>query len=108
MRLVECNDRLYGCKWECRRQVKGKRHKVELSIHKRSWFEGSDLTLEEILKLTYWWCRDVAQETMRFEAETRLWIGIVFVGRIYEVSECEEKMGGPGKCVQMDESKFGK
>ena len=33
------------------------------------WFEGSNLTLEEILKLTYWWCRDVQQETMRFEAD---------------------------------------
>ena len=64
MRLVECGDRSDGFKWECRRQVKGKRHKVELSIRKDSWFEGSNLTLEEILKLTYWWCRDVAQETM--------------------------------------------
>ena len=46
------------------------------------WFEGSNLTLEEILKLTYWWCRDVQQETMRWMlAEIRWLIGIVFVGR---------------------------
>ena len=53
MRLVECGDRLDGCKWECRRQAKGKRHKVEVSICKGSWFEGSNLTLEEILKREY-------------------------------------------------------
>ena len=32
MKLVECNDRSDGCKWECRKQVNPKRHKVELSI----------------------------------------------------------------------------
>ena len=40
-----------------------------MSIWKDSWFEGSNLTLEEILKLTSWWCRDVAQETMKFEVK---------------------------------------
>ncbi len=109
MRLVECDDRSDGCKWECRRQVKGKRHKVELSIRKGSWFEGSNLTLEEILKLTYWWCRDVAQETMRFEGDVVDWDS--FCREICEVNylECEEKIGGPVKRVQIDdESKFSK
>lgn len=113
MRLVECGDRSDGYKWECRRQVNGKRHKVELSIRKDSWFEGSNLTLEEILKLTYWWCRDVAQETMRFEVEVSGntvvdWDS--FCREICEVNylECEQKIGGLGKRVQIDESKFGK
>ena len=113
MRLVECSDRSDGCKWECRRQVNGKRHKVEFSIRKGSWFEGSNLTLEEILKLTYWWCRDVQQETMRFEVDVSGntvvdWDS--FCREVCEVNylECEEKIGGPGKRVQIDECKFGK
>ena len=69
MKLVECDDRSDGCKWECGRLLNGKRHKVEMSVRKGSWFECSNLTLEEILKLTYWWCRDVSQETMRFEVD---------------------------------------
>ena len=113
MKLVECGDRSDGCKWECRRQAKGKRHEVEVSIRKGSWFEGSNLTLEEILKVTYWWCRDVAQECMRFEVDVSGntvvdWHS--FCREICEVNylECEERIGGPGKRVQIDESKFGK
>ena len=97
MRLVECSDRSDGCKWECRRQVNGKRHKVECSIRKGSWFEGSNLTLEEILKLTCWWCRDVQQETMRFEVDVSGntvvdWDS--FCREVCEVNylECEEKI----------------
>ena len=84
-----------------------------MSIRKGSWFERSNLTLEEILKLTYWWCRDVAQETMRFEVDVSGntvvdWDS--FCREICEVNylECEEKIGGHGKRVQIDESKFGK
>ena len=57
MKLVKCSDRSDGFKWECRKQIEGKRHKIEVSIRKDSWFEGSNLTIDEVLKLTYWWCR---------------------------------------------------
>ena len=29
MKLVKCNDQSDGFKWECRRQINNKRHKVE-------------------------------------------------------------------------------
>ena len=61
MKLVECTDRSDGYKWECRRQISGKRHKVESCIRKGSWFDNSNLSLGEILKLTYWWCRDMSK-----------------------------------------------
>ena len=67
MKLVECQDRSDGHKWECRRQEAGKTHKTEVSIRQGSWFEKSNMTIEEILKLTYWWCRDVKQEQIRRE-----------------------------------------
>ena len=52
MELVECTDRLDGYKWECRKRVN---NKSTVSIRKGSWFEQSNLTLEEIFKFTDWW-----------------------------------------------------
>ena len=46
---------------------KGEKHKVEISVRKGSWFEKSNLTLEEILKLTYLWCQDLNQLQMKHE-----------------------------------------
>ena len=46
MRLARCEVRSDLFKWKCRRQEKGKRHKAEISIRKRSWFEKSKMTLE--------------------------------------------------------------
>ena len=40
-----------GCKWRCQ---KGN-HTKDVSIRKKSWFEKSNMTIEEILELTYWW-----------------------------------------------------
>lgn len=55
MEMTASNDRSDGCKWQCRKTINGKRHKVEQSIRKRSWFDNSNMTLVEILKFTYWW-----------------------------------------------------
>ena len=66
IKLVIANDRSDGFKSECRRQINGKRHRVEMSIRKDSWFEKSNLTLLEI-KLIYWWCRGVIQEEIWHE-----------------------------------------
>ena len=48
-------------------QIGGKGHKVEMSIRKGSWFENINLSFEEVLKLTHWWCRDVKQEEICHE-----------------------------------------
>ena len=53
MKLVNCDDRSDGFKWECRRRTNSKRHEVEFSIRAGSWFEQSKMTLEEILKYSY-------------------------------------------------------
>lgn len=55
MNWVECTDRTDGYKWECRRKINRKTHREEVSIRKNSWFEKSNLTLEEVVKFTYWW-----------------------------------------------------
>ena len=68
MKLVNCEDCSNGFKWECRRCTNSKRHKVELSIRAGSWFEQSKMTLEEILKYSYWWCQELDQAN-----KTRTW-----------------------------------
>lgn len=113
MSLTRCEDRSDGLKWECRKQVNGKRHKAEVSIRKGSWFEKSNMTLEEILKLTYWWCQDLDQAQIKHEVGLAESTGVDWDSFCREVCEIillenGEKLGGKGKVVQIDESKFGK
>ena len=90
-----------------------KRHKVEMSIRQGSWFEKSNMTIEEILKFTYWWCRDVKQEDICHELNIATNTAVDWDSFCHETCEVtllerEEKIGSPGKIVQIDESKFGK
>ena len=71
------------------------------------------MTLEEILKFTYWWCQDLEQS--QITRELRLARGTGVDGDSFCREVCEipmfdnsEKIGGEGKIVQIDESKFGK
>ena len=113
MKLTKVEDRSDGLKWECRKQDNGKRHKVEASIRKDSWFEESNLTLEEQLKITYWWCCELNQKQIRHELGISGNTGVDwdrYCREICEVNLLEngEMLGGEGKEVQIDESKFGK
>ena len=54
MKLLRCKEQSDGFKWECRRQINNKRHKVENSIRSGRWFAKSNMTLKEILQFTYW------------------------------------------------------
>ena len=112
MCLTRYEDRWDGVKWECRKQVNGKIHKSEVSIRKGSWFDSSKMTLEEILKLTYWWCQDLDQAQIKHELGIAESTGVDWDSFCREVKiillENGEKLGGKGKVVQIDESKFGK
>ena len=113
MRLARCEDRSDLFKWKCRRQEKGKRHKAEISIRKGSWFEKSKMTLEEILKLTYWWCQDLDQAHIKQELGLAKSTGVDWDSFCREVCEftlleSRGRLGGEEKIVQIDESKFGK
>ncbi len=84
-----------------------------MSIRKDSWFEKSNLSLKEIVKLTYWWCRGLKQDEIRHEVNISKHTAVdwdSFCRETCEVTllEKEEKIGGPGKTVQIDENKFGK
>ena len=90
-----------------------KKDKTEISIRKGSWFEKSKMTLEEVLKLTYWWCQDLDQAQIKHELGLGESTGVdwdSFCPEVCEISllENSEILGGEGKIVQIDESKFGK
>ena len=113
MKIVTCNDQSDGLKWECRVQSSAKRHRTELSIRTGSWFAQSNMTLEEILKFTYWWCQDLEQSQITRELRLARGTGVDWDSFCREVCEItmfdsSEKIGGGGKIVQIDESKFGK
>ena len=113
MSLTRCEDRSDGLKWECRKQVNGKKHRVKVLIRKGSWFDNSKMTLEEILKLTYWWCQDLDQTQIKQELRLAESTGVDWDSFCHEVCEITllengEKLGRNGKLVQIDESKFGK
>ena len=106
-------DRSDGYLWKCQKQLNGKRHQSEKSIREGSWFEKSNLTIEEVLKFTYWWCQDMKQ----WQIKQQLGLGShtavdwdMFCREVCEVAlfQRREKIGGPGKLVQIDESKIGK
>ena len=106
MKLVACKDRSDGLKWECRKQTRGKRHKAETSIRRGSWFVQSNMTLEEILKFTHWWCQDLEQSQITRELRLARGTGVDWDSFCREVCEItmfdsSQKIGGEGKIVQM-------
>ena len=83
------------------------------SIREGSWFENAYLSVEEMIKFTYWWCQGLDQW------QTKLQLGLgshtavdwdMCCRELCEVTlfEKREKLGGPGKVVKIDDSKIGK
>ncbi len=113
MNWSKTRDRSDGYKWECRKQKDNKRHKTEFSIREKSWFEKSNMTIPEIIKLTYWWCADLNQKEicrqLKLGSSTVVdWCN--FCREVCEVTILKniQPIGGDGVRVQIDESKVGK
>ena len=80
---------------------------------KRKLDKESNLTLEEIIKFTYWWTQGLNQDQikkqLRITANTAVdWDMFCRETREVTIEHKSEKIGGPGKVVQIDESKVGK
>ena len=113
MSLVKSTDISDGCKRQCRKQVNGKRHNNVKSIRKDSFFEKSNMSLEEIMKFTYWLTQNLKQTQIKVQLELGTATAVdwdMFCREVCEIVIVEEgkPIGGPGKCVQIDESKIGK
>ena len=71
------------------------------------------MTIEEILKLTYWWCQDLDQVQIKHELRLAKSTGVdwdSFCCEVCEITLLEngEKLGRNGKVVQTHKSTFGK
>ena len=94
--------------WRCR----DKTHDMRRSIRTGTWFSNSHLSLIKILWLTHLWCSDVASTVIEHN------IGVCHSTIVDWKSFCREvcvnlcdnndKLGGIGSIVEIDESKFGK
>ena len=99
-----------GKVWRCSNRTCN----AKVSIRKGSWFEGSHLTLEQVLKLTYLWVWKSSEAfTMRecrIGGEHTIVDWYMFCREVcVQVLEKESvQIGGPGEIVEIDESKFGK
>ena len=113
MRLVVTSSTNDGWRWRCTRKIKGIKHDKTLSIRNKSWFARSNLTLKEVILITYYWSHGLPQTYMQHElnvssATTVDWSN--FAREVCEevVLKNSEQIGGPGIEVEIDESKFGK
>ena len=97
------------CCWRCSHKTCGKK----VSIRQGSWFSNSNLTLETIGLLTYFWVYRTEQEFVKHElgiSHTTIvdWYNFSREVCISILENFSQKIGGPGKIIEIDESKFGK
>jgi transposase-like protein len=120
---VQCNSGGHTLSWQpdasvsdgfrrCRRMVGGVRCSVSKSIRHPPWFQNSHLTFQEILFLTYdILCREPAHQIKhehRFGDHVIPDWGMYCLEAMSVFLEgCSEKIDGPNRTVEIDESKFG-
>ena len=111
VKLVE--DKSYskdGVVWRCTNRKCNKK----VSIREGSWFSGSHLLLEQIVKLTYYWVyslpNDHISRELKIGSEHTLvdWKNFAREVCLEILQQDNCKIGGIGKVVEIDESKFGK
>ena len=98
MKCVPCKDRSDGLKFEC--QGKGtKRHRMERSIRQNTWFEKSNMTLQEILKFTYWWTIGLTQQQimLQLQISSSTVVDWSMFCREVTIEKESQQIGGKGK-----------
>lgn len=99
-----------GLVWRCQKTFC--QHKI--SIRKGSWFEGSHLDIFQIIKLTYYWvykCNEqFVKRELRISSNSTIvdWFNFARDVCVVLLEKDSQPIGGPGKVVEIDESKFGK
>ena len=84
------------------------------SIKEGSWFSGSHLLLEQAIKLTYYWVyktpSDYVVRELKIGSPRTIadWYNVVREVCVEIIKSENEQIGGVGKEIEIDESKFGK
>ena len=115
MQLKERDRRIDGYEWICKKQEKIGAHEISWSVRGGSWFEGSHLSLCDIMKLTSVWfgkCKQkYARRVCNVSEDTSVeWYNfnrLMCMVRMLSDDVCE-KLGGYDKIVEIDELKLGK
>lgn len=112
MQLVEKKDGVDGFKWQCERAVNKKKHTVNRSVRKGSWFDASKLGMDDILIITRAWVE--AYENHQISRLTRVDANIVADWMSFCQEVClfacvgeSTNLGGDGEIVEI-ESLLGK
>ena len=95
--------------WRC----SNKKCTFKCAIRKHSFFSGSHLSIETIVKIIYFWTYKYPNNIVVHESRLHERTVVDFYNFCREVccvilEEQSEGIGGPGKVVEIDESKFGK
>ena len=102
--------------WSCRRSVNGKQHKFMKSIRTNSFFKGSRLNLQQLLRIIYCFCAKLPNQFLVEEfgigeeavVDWYSYLRQVCLEWALDRTARGKKIGGPGYAVEIDESKFGK
>ena len=113
MKLCFSADRHDGLKWQCRRTIDRVRHQRELSIRHQLWFSQSNMSIEEPIKYTYWWCAGLKQDAIHKELRIATHTGVDWNMFCRELCleallRQDKKIGGVGCIIEIDECKIGK
>jgi len=100
-------------RWRCRRKFAEAKCSQSKAIRHDSWFQQSKITFQEVLYLTHdIVCREPAhlnQQEYGFSSKTTADCGMSCRETMLQYMEgCSEKIGGPNKTVEIDESMFGR
>ncbi|XP_073996842.1 uncharacterized protein isoform X1 [Rhodnius prolixus] len=112
MKLVKQNRAIDKYEWQCR-VYSTPAHQVARSVRKGSWFERSKIAIVDVLLMTEFFVMQRTQSDLRFElgfSERTVCDWRSFYREVcMEIVLNESSMlGGFGKIVEIDESKFGK
>ena len=66
-KICNAHASLDGYAWCCGRREEGVKHNLTQSVRKGSWLESSNLTIKEIISLTYFWTTRLSQDLTRKE-----------------------------------------
>jgi len=100
-------------RWRCEKRVAGKKCRASASIRLGSWFQQSNLTLQEIVLITYDIVRQdkpcrITEEYSHGTHTISDWGMFCREAMQVFLQGSSVKIGGPNKTVEIDEAKFGR